>query len=94
MGGEEEEQEEEGGDAVEEQEGGGETEGPDAASENVGDGGKGRKAKNPPLRFQKYKEAAKKYYLHHTDNDMVGGLYYPHEAAPDTLNTQTLTQHM
>ncbi|XP_019108923.1 general transcription factor 3C polypeptide 2 [Larimichthys crocea] len=71
MGGEEEEQEEEGGDAVEEQEGGGETEGPDAASENVGDGGKGRKAKNTPLRFQKYKEAAKRYYLHHTDNDMT-----------------------
>lgn len=70
--------EEEGG-AVEEQKGG-ETEAPDAASEggngnsneNGRDGGRARKDKFPPLRFQTYKEAAKKYYLHHTDNNMVG----------------------
>lgn len=73
MGGVEEE-----GDAVEEQ--GGDSEGPDAGSEggnendkeNRGDGGRRGKDKCPPLRFQKYKEAAKKYYLHHTDGNMVG----------------------
>lgn len=27
-----------------------------------------------PLQFQTYKEAAKKYYLQHTDNNMVGAL--------------------
>lgn len=26
-----------------------------------------------PLQFQTYKEAARKYYLQHTDNNMVGG---------------------
>lgn len=74
-GGVEEEEE----DATEEQEGG-ETEGPDAASEggnendneNGKDGGRGRKDKNPPLRFQTYNEAVKKYFLHLSDNDMVG----------------------
>ncbi|XP_070782154.1 general transcription factor 3C polypeptide 2 [Enoplosus armatus] len=78
MGGvQEEEEEEEEGDAVEEQEGG-DGEGPDAESEagndndneNGRDGGRRRKDKSPPLRFQTYKEAVKKYCLHHTDNDM------------------------
>ncbi|XP_045917285.1 general transcription factor 3C polypeptide 2-like [Micropterus dolomieu] len=72
MGGVEEE-----GDAVEEQ--GGDSEGPDAGSEggnendkeNRGDGGRHGKDKCPPLRFQKYKDAAKKYYLHHTDGNML-----------------------
>ncbi|KAM9339283.1 general transcription factor 3C polypeptide 2 [Symphorus nematophorus] len=74
-GGEEEEK-----DAAEEQgeERGGETEGPDGGSEvrnennneNGRAGGRRRKNRNPPLKFQTYKEAVKKYYLHHTDNDM------------------------
>lgn len=71
-------EEEEGG-AVEEQEGE-ETEAPDAASEggngnnneNGRDGGRAKTDKSPPLRFRTYKEAVKKYYLHHTDNNMVG----------------------
>lgn len=69
-------EEEEGG-AVEEQEGG-ETEASDAPPEG-GNGNQtgshgGRTRKDPfrPLRFQTYKEAASKYYLHHTDNNMVG----------------------
>ncbi|XP_044024943.1 general transcription factor 3C polypeptide 2 [Siniperca chuatsi] len=73
MGGVEEE-----GDAVEEQEGG-DTEGPDAGSEggnendneNTRDGGRRRKDKTPPLQFQTYKEAVKKYCLHLTDNNML-----------------------
>ncbi|XP_067428686.1 general transcription factor 3C polypeptide 2 [Thunnus thynnus] len=64
-------------DAVEEQERE-ETEGADAQSEegnesnneNGREGGRGRKDKSPPLLFQTYKEAVKKYYLHHTDSDM------------------------
>lgn len=79
MGGAEDEE----GGAVEEQEGG-ETEGPDPGSEggnensngNRRDGGRGRKGSRPPLRFQTYREAVKKYCLHHTDNNMVGGLAY------------------
>ncbi len=74
MTGEEEER-----DAVAEQEGG-ETEAPGVWSEggkenndeDRGDGGPGRREKSPPLQFQTYKEAVKKYYLHHTDNYMVG----------------------
>ncbi|XP_073348340.1 general transcription factor 3C polypeptide 2 [Pagrus major] len=74
MGGAEEEQE---GDADEEQEGG-ETEGAEAGSEggiesnndNGRDGGRGRKDRGPPLRFQTYKEAVKKYSLLLMDNDM------------------------
>ncbi|XP_042359170.1 general transcription factor 3C polypeptide 2 [Plectropomus leopardus] len=68
-----EEQEE--GDAAEEQKGG-ETEGPDVGSEegNENSNGngrdRGRKDQFPPLRFQKYKEAVKKYFLHHTDSNM------------------------
>lgn len=68
--------EEEGGD-VEEQEGG-ETEAPEAAPEGGNSdqtGSHGGRARNDPfrpLRFQTYKEAASKYYLHHTDNNMVG----------------------
>ncbi|XP_041815137.1 general transcription factor 3C polypeptide 2 [Chelmon rostratus] len=73
MGGAEDEE----GGAVEEQEGG-ETEGPDPGSEggnensngNRRDGGRGRKGSRPPLRFQTYREAVKKYCLHHTDNNM------------------------
>ncbi|XP_005464867.1 general transcription factor 3C polypeptide 2 isoform X2 [Oreochromis niloticus] len=66
MGGEEEE-----GNAVEEQQGG-ETEEPDATqeagNENDSEGGRvGRKC--PPLKFQTYKEATKKYCLHYTDFD-------------------------
>ncbi|XP_051265270.1 general transcription factor 3C polypeptide 2 [Dicentrarchus labrax] len=68
MGGGEEKE----GDAVKEQEEG-ETEGLDAESEEGNEnenGRRGKKDKSPPLRFQTYKEAVKKYYLHHTDNDM------------------------
>lgn len=65
------------GNAVEEKEGG-ETE--DAESEggnendnrNGGGGESGRKDKGPPLRFQTYKEAVKRYCLLHTDFNMVG----------------------
>uniref|UniRef100_A0A8D3C8W2 General transcription factor IIIC, polypeptide 2, beta n=1 Tax=Scophthalmus maximus TaxID=52904 RepID=A0A8D3C8W2_SCOMX len=32
---------------------------------------RGRNNKRPPLRFQTYKEAVKKYCLHHTDTDMA-----------------------
>lgn len=69
MGGEEEE-----GNAVEEQQGE-ETEEPDATqeagNENDSEGGRiGRKC--PPLKFQTYKEATKKYCLHYTDFDFVG----------------------
>ncbi|GAA6235645.1 general transcription factor 3C polypeptide 2 isoform X1 [Lates japonicus] len=74
MGGAEEER----GDAAEEQEGGGEREERDAGSEGADEndnangrgGGKGRNNKNPPLRFQTYKEAVKKYSLLHADYDM------------------------
>ncbi|XP_035851352.1 general transcription factor 3C polypeptide 2 isoform X2 [Sander lucioperca] len=63
------------GNAVEEKEGG-ETE--DAESEggnendnrNGGGGESGRKDKGPPLRFQTYKEAVKRYCLLHTDFNM------------------------
>lgn len=30
---------------------------------------------NPPLQFQKYEEAVKKYYLHFEDFDMVGQIF-------------------
>lgn len=78
-------EEEEGGD-VEEQEGG-ETEAPDAAPEGGNSnqtGSHGGRARNDPfrLRFQTYKEAASKYYLHHTDNNMVGA------ARPDSSHVQ------
>nr|XP_046228665.1 general transcription factor 3C polypeptide 2 isoform X2 [Scatophagus argus] len=81
QGGVQEEQEEEEGEAVEEQGGGGggETGGLDAGAEggnennneNRRHGGCGRRDENPPLRFQLYKEAVRKYYLHLTDNNMV-----------------------
>ncbi|XP_070705564.1 general transcription factor 3C polypeptide 2 [Pempheris klunzingeri] len=71
----EEENQETGG--AEEQEGE-ETDGPDGGSEggnendneNGGEGRRGRKDNGLPLRFPTYKEAVKKYYLQHTDNDM------------------------
>lgn len=67
--------EEEEGAAAEEQEGG-ETEGPGGGSEggneNDNVNGRGGKDDSSPLRLQTYKEAVKKYCLHHTDNDMVG----------------------
>ncbi|XP_070844275.1 general transcription factor 3C polypeptide 2 [Chaetodon trifascialis] len=74
VGGAEEEEE---GAAVEEQ-AGGEREGADPGSEggnesrngNGRDGGRGRKDSCPRLRFQTYKEAVRKYCLHHTDNNM------------------------
>lgn len=73
----EEEDEEQEEDATEELEGG-ETEGPDAASERGnentnenGIGGRSRKENSPRLRFQKYKESVKKYFIHLTDNDML-----------------------
>ncbi|KAM7395967.1 hypothetical protein PAMA_007308 [Pampus argenteus] len=60
-------------DGVEEQDGE-EMEGADAESEEGNESnnedGRGRKDKSSPLLFQTYKEAVKKYYLHHTDNDM------------------------
>lgn len=76
VGGAEEEQE---GDADEEQDGG-ETQGAEAVSEggnensneNGRNGGRGRKDRAPPLRFQTYKEAVKKYSLLLMDNDLVG----------------------
>ncbi|XP_071323756.1 general transcription factor 3C polypeptide 2 isoform X2 [Trachinotus anak] len=59
--------EEEGG-AAEEQ-AGGETEERDTGS-NGGDKTRARNNKYPPLQFQTYKEAVKKYCLHYTDNNM------------------------
>lgn len=63
----------------EEQEGG-EAQAPDAASkqgnssnnERGGNGGRARRDEFPPLKFQTYKEVADKYYLHLSDNNMVG----------------------
>lgn len=65
--------------ASEEQEGG-EAQAPDAASkqgdssnnESGGNGGRARRDEFPPLKFQTYREAADKYYLHLSDNNMVG----------------------
>lgn len=47
--------------------------GPDGGSESVG----AAAGKEPalPLQVQTYKESAKKYYLQHTDNNMVGGVH-------------------
>ncbi|XP_022624983.1 general transcription factor 3C polypeptide 2 [Seriola dumerili] len=44
--------------------------GSEGGNENREEGGRGGNDKYPPLRFQTYKEAVKKYCLHHTDNDM------------------------
>lgn len=73
---------EEEGDAAEAQEGGAMEESgaqSDRGNENDheqeregGGGGGGSKDESPSLRFETYKEAVKKYYLHHTDYDMVG----------------------
>lgn len=43
-----------------------------------------------PLQFQTYKEAARKYYLQHTDNNMVGGPPHQSQHVPEgTRITQT-----
>ncbi|XP_059213002.1 general transcription factor 3C polypeptide 2 [Centropristis striata] len=68
---------EENGDGAEEQQEG-ETEGPDGGSEggteidneSGGDRGRATKDKSPPVRFQTYREAVKKYTIHHTDSDL------------------------
>ncbi|XP_029352864.1 general transcription factor 3C polypeptide 2 [Echeneis naucrates] len=57
------------GGAGEEQEGG-ETHQQDPGSEGRSENG-GRNNKYPPLQFQTYKEAVKKYSLHHSDKDML-----------------------
>lgn len=57
--------------AAEEQDGE-EMEGADAEEGNENNNENVRKDKSPPLRFQTYKQAVKKYFLHHTDSDMVG----------------------
>ncbi|XP_034435734.1 general transcription factor 3C polypeptide 2 isoform X2 [Hippoglossus hippoglossus] len=71
------------GGAAEEEEGGGEVggevgeqdPGSEAGDENVDENGReGRRGRNntsPPLRFQTYKEASKKYCLHHSDGNML-----------------------
>lgn len=41
-------------------------------NEKEGEGGENRRDESPALRFETYKEAVKKYCLHHADNDMVG----------------------
>lgn len=64
--------------AVEEQDEGA-AEASEAAPEGGTDGGDSinrpqrRPRKFPPLRFQTYKEASRKYSLHHEDNNLVGG---------------------
>lgn len=71
---------EEEGNAVEAQEGGATEEScaqSDRGNENDNEnereeGGRGRQSESPTLRFETYKEAVKKCYLHHTDYDMVG----------------------
>lgn len=82
VGAGEEEEEEVGEGAAVEQEGG-ETEARDAGengsnNENGGDGGRARKDQLLPLQFQTYKEAVKKYYVHLTDNSMVGPFTHTH----------------
>ncbi|XP_074541915.1 general transcription factor 3C polypeptide 2 [Halichoeres trimaculatus] len=74
MGGEEEEEE---GDSAEEQEGE-ETEGQNGSeggnensNENRGGGRRAGRTKNPLLRLRKYRQAAKRYFLHHADNNML-----------------------
>lgn len=65
---------EEDGNAGEEQRRG-ETEEADAAQEGGNENGNGGgrvRQKCPPMRFQPYDEAAKKYCLHYTDYDLVG----------------------
>ncbi|CAJ1077908.1 general transcription factor 3C polypeptide 2 [Xyrichtys novacula] len=69
------EEEDKKGHAVEEQEEG-ETEGLNGSeggnnNENGEGGGIARKDKTPSLCVHKYKETAKKYFLHHTDNNMM-----------------------
>lgn len=56
---------------------GGEAERDGGSGGSRGDESDGAAAGNEsvlPLQFQTYKEAAKKYYLQHTDNNMVGAL--------------------
>ncbi|XP_074471258.1 general transcription factor 3C polypeptide 2 isoform X2 [Sebastes fasciatus] len=75
MGGDEEE-EEEGGDAVEETDGpdAGPDAGPEAGNQNHHEhrrtGGRRRTDERPPLQFQPYREAVKRFWLHHTDCDL------------------------
>lgn len=74
--------EEEDGAAAEQK--GGEAEGDGGSGGSHGNEGDGAAAAGDegvlPLQFQTYKEAARKYYLQHTDNNMVGGA--PPEPAP------------
>lgn len=76
---------EEEGNAVEAQEGGATEEScaqSETGNENDNEketeegGGGGRSAESPTLRFETYKEAVKRRYLHHTDYDMVGILTF------------------
>lgn len=41
-------------------------------NERGGNGGRARRDEFPSLKFQTYKEATDKHYLHLSDNDMVG----------------------
>lgn len=66
---EEDEEEEEGGNVDQEQEGELDA-APERGNENSNEG-RVTNDKYPPLRFQKYKEAVRKFCLHHTDNDLV-----------------------
>ncbi|XP_041661493.1 general transcription factor 3C polypeptide 2 [Cheilinus undulatus] len=62
--------EEEEGNAVEQQEEEA-TEGENENNENTQEGGRAKKDKNPPLQSHLYQEVAKKYFIHHTDSNML-----------------------
>lgn len=46
---------------------------PEGGETQAADRERGGKEPFPPRKFQTYKEAASKYYLHLSDNNMVGG---------------------
>ncbi|XP_060948064.1 general transcription factor 3C polypeptide 2 [Limanda limanda] len=72
-------EEEEGGGEVGEQDPGSEA-GDESVSENGREGRRGRNNTSLPLRFQTYKEAAKKYCLHHSDSNMLSFVGYQKQA--------------
>lgn len=91
--------------------GGGEEDGGAAAEQKGGeaepDGGSGGSHENEsgraaagnqsvlPLQFHTYKEAARKYYLLHSDNNMVGGLPHHNQHIPEgALIADTCLKHV